>query len=66
MVQDLLNFPIRRDLIVPDLLRKRGAPGISPLIVNPLGPLPYQAPEPLPPIDLEEVTLVVWMGVEAE
>ncbi len=31
-----------------------------------LGLQPWKAPEPLPPIDEEEVVLVVWMAVEAE
>ena len=31
-----------------------------------LGLQPWKAPEPLPPIDEEEVQLVVWMAVEAE
>jgi len=26
----------------------------------------FQAPEPLPPIDLDDIGLVVWMAVEAE
>lgn len=34
--------------------------------VKPLGLQPWKAPEPLPPIDEEEVVLVVWMAVEAE
>jgi hypothetical protein len=31
-----------------------------------LGLQPWKAPEPLPPIDAEDVVLVVWMAVEAE
>ena len=31
-----------------------------------LGLQPWKAPEPLPPIDEDEVQLVVWMGVEGE
>ncbi len=31
-----------------------------------LGLQPWKAPEPLPPIDEDEVTLVVWMAVERE
>lgn len=34
--------------------------------VRELGLQPWQPPEPLPPIDEEEITLVVWMAVEAE
>lgn len=34
--------------------------------VKELGLQPWKAPEPLPPIDLDEVVLVVWMGVERE
>jgi hypothetical protein len=31
-----------------------------------LGLQPWKAPEPLPPIELEDVVLVVWMAVEKE
>jgi hypothetical protein len=31
-----------------------------------LGLQPWKAPEPLPPIDQEEIVLVVWMAVEAD
>ncbi len=31
-----------------------------------LGLQPWKAPEPLPPIDEDEVSLVVWMAVERE
>ena len=31
-----------------------------------LGLQPWKAPEPLPPIEQEDVVLVVWMGVESE
>lgn len=31
-----------------------------------LGLQPWRAPEPLPPIDEDEVVLVVWMAVDAE
>jgi len=34
--------------------------------VKTLGLQPWKAPEPLPPIDEEEVVLVVWMAVEGE
>jgi hypothetical protein len=34
-------------------------------LVKELGLQPWVAPEPLPPIDLDEVRLVVWMAVEA-
>lgn len=34
--------------------------------VRAYGLQPWQAPEPLPPIDESDVTLVVWMGVESE
>lgn len=34
--------------------------------VKVLGLQPWKAPEPLPPIDLEDVVLVVWMAVEKE
>jgi hypothetical protein len=30
-----------------------------------LGLQPWKAPEPLPPIDEDEIALVVWMAVEA-
>jgi hypothetical protein len=33
-------------------------------IVRELGLQPWKAPEPLPPIDQDDVTLVVWMAVE--
>jgi hypothetical protein len=35
-------------------------------LVKTLGLQPWQAPKPLPPIDEEDVVLVVWMAVEAE
>jgi hypothetical protein len=35
-------------------------------LVKSLGLQPWHMPEPLPPIDLEDITLVVWMAVEAE
>lgn len=31
--------------------------------MNELGLQPWQAPEPLDPIDEDEIDLVVWMGV---
>jgi hypothetical protein len=34
-------------------------------VVRRLGLQPFQAPEPLPPIEPEEVTLICWMAVEA-
>ncbi|MCC6349572.1 MAG: hypothetical protein IT347_08275 [Candidatus Eisenbacteria bacterium] len=34
--------------------------------VRELGLQPWKPPEPLPPIDEDEITLVVWMAVEAE
>ena len=34
--------------------------------VQDLGLQPWKAPDPLPPIDEEEIALVVWMGVERE
>lgn len=34
-------------------------------VVKALGLQPWKAPEPLPPIDEDEVVLVVWMAVEA-
>lgn len=34
--------------------------------VRDFGLQPWKAPEPLPPIDPEDVVLVVWMAVEAE
>ena len=34
--------------------------------VKELGLKPYEAPEPLPPIDLDEVSLVCWMAVVRE
>jgi hypothetical protein len=34
--------------------------------VRELGLQPWKAPEPLPPIDEEEIALVVWMAVECE
>jgi len=34
--------------------------------VKGLGLQPWKAPEPLPPIDEDEVVLIVWMGVERE
>lgn len=33
--------------------------------VRELGLTPYQAPEPLPPIQIEEVSLVCWLSVVA-
>jgi hypothetical protein len=34
--------------------------------VRELGLQPFVQPEPLPPIQAEDVTLVCWMAVEAE
>jgi hypothetical protein len=34
-------------------------------VVRSLGLQPFQAPEPLPPIAPEEVTLICWMAVES-
>jgi hypothetical protein len=33
-------------------------------IVQELGLQPWKAPEPLPPIELDDVVLVVWMAVD--
>jgi len=35
-------------------------------VVKSLGLQPWKAPEPLPPIDLEDIALVVWMAVEVQ
>ena len=32
-------------------------------VVQQLGLKPFEAPEPLPPIDMDEVSLVCWMAV---
>jgi hypothetical protein len=34
-------------------------------VVKSLGLQPWKAAEPLPPIDLDDIALVVWMAVEA-
>jgi hypothetical protein len=34
--------------------------------VKELGLKPYQAPEPLPPIELDEVSIVCWMSVSSD
>ncbi|MBI4542497.1 MAG: hypothetical protein HY705_05660 [Gemmatimonadetes bacterium] len=35
-------------------------------LVRTLGLQPWKAPKPLPPIDEEDIVLVVWMAVESE
>jgi hypothetical protein len=34
--------------------------------VEPIGAEPYHAPEPLPPIETEEIHLITWMAIEGE
>ena len=34
--------------------------------IEKIGVEPYQVPEPLPPIDEDEIHLICWMGIEAE
>jgi hypothetical protein len=34
--------------------------------VERLGAEPYRAPEPLPPIEMEEIHLICWMAIEPE
>lgn len=31
-----------------------------------IGAAPFHAPEPLPPIDIEEIHLITWMAIEGE
>jgi hypothetical protein len=35
-------------------------------VVERIGAEPFHAPEPLPPIDLEEIHLITWMAIERE
>jgi hypothetical protein len=34
--------------------------------VERIGAEPFQAPEPLPPIEMEEIHLITWMAIEQE
>jgi len=34
--------------------------------VERIGAEPYRAPEPLPPIEMEEIHLICWMAIEPE
>ena len=64
-------WDLRREKAIRAVFTPESAEGVDTSrkiakVVSTLGMQPWKAPEPLPPIDLEEVTLVVWMGVEAE
>lgn len=58
---------VRREVFGPDQVARRELSRKITDVVNELGQQPWQPSEPLDPIEVDEVNLVVWMGVmEAE
>ncbi|MGQ0814059.1 MAG: helicase-related protein [Gemmatimonadota bacterium] len=55
-----------REVFTPDDVKGPNATLRIAEKVRELGLQPWRPPEPLPPIELEEVTLIVWMAVESE
>ncbi|MDE0073860.1 MAG: hypothetical protein OXU32_07750 [Gammaproteobacteria bacterium] len=57
----------RREVFGPDQVARRESSRKIADVVNELGLQPWRPPEPLDLIEVDEVNLVVWMGVmEAE
>ncbi len=54
-----------REVFTPDRIAPGEQTRIVADVVNELGLQPWQAPEPLDPIEEDEVNLVVWMGILA-
>jgi len=54
-----------REVFTPDTAEGVAATRAIAVRVKDLGLQPWKAPEPLPPIDEDDIVLVVWMAVEA-
>ncbi|MYD09872.1 MAG: helicase [Chloroflexi bacterium] len=55
-----------REVFKPDSEDRRGVSAAVIERVRELGLQPYRAPDALPPIDLDEIQLIVWMAVDRE